>query len=280
MKIMKNCILLTILGMCLGVGIVVGNTDEADGALNSAAEAPLKLIRGRKLTFHCNLTGLVDDVGEVEWRKDGEEDNVLQEDDTNKYKVFKDNNTLIIPEADPETDAGTYECRTMSPQKITKQFSVVFFSWKRLPKSLVVTEGETVEMKCLAEGEPKPTVQWYKDGQQLNDSKKYTYEPNEYSIANAELSFENAQQEDRGSYMCIIHTEFGQYNASTFLRVKSVYAPLYPLGGIVLEILLLIVVIIFFERRRAKQEYEESDTDQGPDMKNTSESHDSVRQRK
>lgn len=263
--------------MCLGVGIVVGNTDEADGNLNSAAEAPLKLRVGRKLVFYCNLTNLADDESKVEWRKDGEEDNILKEDDTNKYKIF-DNNTLLIVEAE-ENDAGTYECRTIDKQ-ITKQFSVVYFSWSKLPKSLVVTEGDTVVLKCLADGKPMPTVQWFKDLQQLNDSQKYTYKPNEYGIANAELSFEDAQQVDRGMYQCRIHTEFGQYNASTNIRVKSVYAPLYPAAGILIEIILLIVVIIFFERRAAKQEYEESDTDQGPDIKNTSESHDSVRQRK
>lgn len=277
MKIMTKCIFLALLCMCMGVGFVVGNAEETDGNLNSVAEAPMKLLIGRQLYFYCNLTSIADDETQVEWKFDGNgEDAVLKNGD--KYKIYE-NNSLVIESAE-ENDAGIYECRITGAQSYTKQFSVVYFSWKKLPKSLVVIEGNQVELNCEANGKPMPSVQWFKDAQQLNNTGKYTFTENEYGIPNAVLSFEDAQQEDRGTYECKITTDFGKYNASTFVRVKSALAPLYPLAGIVLEILLLIVVIIFFERRRAKQEYEESDTDQGPDMKNTSESRDSVRQRK
>jgi len=258
---LKRVIFLTFLCTCLGVGNVVGQDDEnEEGDLNSVAEAPIKLRVGKTLTLTCNLTNVADDNAVVTWVKDDNEEEPLEE--SEKYKIFPKNHTLMVLNSEQE-DAGTYECSApTSKTPFTKLFSVYFFQYHNMPKSLVVIEGEPISMTCEAKGKPIPTVQWYKDGQKINETERFKF-TSSGGIAKAKFDFENAQQEDRGQYMCQIFSDMGIYNTSTYVRVKSVYAPLYPLAGIVIEILLLVVVIIFFERRAAKQEYEESDTDQG-----------------
>lgn len=280
MESLKRFIFLALMCVCLGVGNVVGQDDvDAEGELNSAAEAPIKIRSGKPLSLTCNLTNIAEEDAKVEWIKDGEKENILKSDD--KYTVFEKNYTLLIKKAMPD-DAGTYECSTTSKTPFTKQFSVYFFYMRAMPKSLVVVEAEDIKMTCEVRGKPIPTVQWLKDDQKLNDSDtKYEYNENDDSIPKAVLSFKNSQQVDRGMYTCQVSSDMGVYNSSTYIRVKSIYAPLYPAVGILIEIVLLAVVIIFFERRAAKQEYEESDTDQGADMKNASETQDSAaRQRK
>jgi len=280
MESLKRVIVFTLLCTCLGVGNVVGQADvDEEGELNSAAEAPIKIRSGRPLSLTCNLTNIAEDDATVEWIKDGDKENILESDDT--YTVFPKNHTLLIKKAMPD-DAGTYECSTTSKTPFTKQFSVYFFYMRAMPKSLVVNEAQDVSLKCEVKGKPIPTVQWLKDDLKLNDTDtKFEYDANDDSIAKAVLSFKNSQQTDRGSYTCQVSSDMGVYNSSTYIRVKSVYAPLYPAVGILVEIVLLAVIIIFFERRAAKQEYEESDTDQGADIKNTTESQDSAaRQRK
>ncbi|CAL4078758.1 unnamed protein product, partial [Meganyctiphanes norvegica] len=238
------------------------------GDLNSAAEAAIKLRVGRKLSLVCNLTNIAEDDSSVEWIKDSQ-DEILKTGD--KYTVSDVNNTLIIMSAVPD-DAGAYECRTTSTSspQVTKQFSVFFFQLRRMPKSLVVTEAGDIELKCLAKGKPIPTVQWLKDSVEI-EKYRYTFQKSYFfkGIERISMFFKNLKNEKRPYPIHLLYSNVGLifFCISSFLKIQRVYAPLYPLVGIVIEIVLLVIVIIFFERRRAKQEYEESDTDQGgPDI--------------
>ena len=50
------------------------------------------------------------------------------------------------------------------------------------------------------------------------------------------------------------------------LSISDIYAALWPFLGIVAEVVILCLVIFIYEKKRMKAEYDESDTDQGPDQ--------------
>lgn len=43
---------------------------------------------------------------------------------------------------------------------------------KKLEKAIEVSQGEPLVLQCIVDGSPLPTVQWYKDGEELMPSKK------------------------------------------------------------------------------------------------------------
>ncbi|CAL4103038.1 unnamed protein product, partial [Meganyctiphanes norvegica] len=181
-----------------------------------AAEGPYKITPGSALLLTCNDTKIGVDAY-VEWIKDGEDDNMLKAD--NKYELLADRYKLNIMDTGPD-DAGFYECRNKSPQ-FTMQFSVFYFNLENMEPVMTVTENDVVELKCLANGKPIPTVQWLKDGKKLNDS-KYEYKANENLISNAELSFKNATKKDGGNYTCQVFSDVEpdkHFSTSTYVCV-------------------------------------------------------------
>jgi hypothetical protein len=70
------------------------------------------------------------------------------------------------------------------------------------PNSIVVEEGNTITTTCTATGNPQPTFQWFK----ISDLSS--------PITNdAVLTVRNAQESDKGSYVCRASNIFGTYNA-------------------------------------------------------------------
>ena len=63
--------------------------------------------------------------------------------------------------------------------------------------------------------------------------------PNEHEMPDATLTVKEIRGDQRGNYTCIITSSNAKYNPATYVRVKSVYAALWPFIGIVVEMLLL-----------------------------------------
>ncbi|CAH8553449.1 unnamed protein product [Heterobilharzia americana] len=77
------------------------------------------------------------------------------------------------------------------------------------------------------------------------------------NISNDQIVFDTIQPDDRAVYSCFVHGVLGNDTAAFYLRVKDRRAPLWPLIGIVLELVILFAVILVYElkrRERAKQE--------------------------
>ncbi|XP_063626435.1 uncharacterized protein LOC134798035 [Cydia splendana] len=83
-----------------------------------------------------------------------------------------------------------------------------------------------------------------------------------------QLVIESAQRSDAGAYACIPdfsetgnQTQSPHLPAVTVLRVKDMYAALWPFLGICAEVLILCAIILVYEKRRTKPELDDSDTD-------------------
>ncbi|KAB7495440.1 Basigin, partial [Armadillidium nasatum] len=192
-------------------------------------------------------------------------DDLISSDDAH-YKIFA-NSTLLIPKTTKE-DVGVYRCQTVGFTPV-KSFNIILYK-KDLPKSMTVLEGDKLTITCDTEGVPMPIITWLKDGVSVDEavnSSRFTYEQNEKGTENATYIVESAAYSDRAEYACFISTGDLQFNTTIFVRVKDMYAALWPFLGICAEVFILCLIIFIYEKRRAKADFEESDTDQPTEQK-------------
>lgn len=265
MKRITSFIFLSLLGISLGAGST--QSPKAEGE-DTPTTNPVKVISfGRKLNLHCNMTNNEEFTFHLDWYKN---DKKLEESD--RLKIFQLNSSLAISKTEAD-DEGTYRCEVLNDTVVDKlqpqTFKVIWLEVKSMPKSSSVTVEEQLVLECPVRGKPKPSIIWKKDERpilEVFNETRVKFEPNENGIQNGKLLINNVDRGDRGNYTCTI-TIFSETRIIfTFIRVKDIYAALWPFLGIVVEVLVLGIVIFIFEKRRAKAEFEESDTDQGNDQ--------------
>ncbi|XP_047470229.1 basigin-like [Penaeus chinensis] len=275
MKQLSLLVLCGVVGVCLGAGGAVSGSSGAGVGSVTETEGTRLLHEGSPLSLTCiqNLTN-VDTV----WTKNGE---TVTEND--HIKLFK-NATLYIASA-MESDLGEYTCEPHSQDEV-KVFNVVQLKLhKELPKSTTVLENDKLALSCQVEGNPPPTVQWLKNGELMEDSINSTrlvFSENEHKIPNASLLIKPILKSDIGNYICLIKQYSLQLNTTTEVRVKDIYAALWPFLAIVAEVIILCVIIFIYEKRRIKANFDDSDSDPAPDQKSVADHNKDaeVRQRK
>ena len=139
------------------------------------------------------------------------------------YELLNNNQTLRIHVATLGRDDAIYQCeaenevnRLMSKAtlRIKTPGNLVYFSSKRLVKSILfshltvkphftraqqntsVYEHHTVQLGCFANGDPKPQVCWYKNGQRLITDSRVSFDQHGY------LSISEVQITDSGEFLC------------------------------------------------------------------------------
>ena len=71
---------------------------------------------------------------------------------------------------------------------------------------LAVPVGNSVKLDCSADGNPRPTVKWYKDGKLFKERKLHS------SRWRTLLSLKDLVPSDTGSYMCNVSNSYGWIN--------------------------------------------------------------------
>ncbi|CAH8579423.1 unnamed protein product [Schistosoma curassoni] len=80
------------------------------------------------------------------------------------------------------------------------------------------------------------------------------------NVLNDQIVFDTIQPDDRAVYSCFVRGAFGNDTAAFFLRVKDRRAPLWPLIGIILEVVVLFIIILIYElKRRERTKREEAE---------------------
>ena len=89
--------------------------------------------------------------------------------------------------------------------------------------------GKTVELRCKAHGQPKPTQTWYRNvGERLLPVRGHGYDimdnkhPNEPSI----LTIQSVLEKDYGVYTCFSRNTFNQ-NGSASIEVTGMFIDVY-----------------------------------------------------
>lgn len=217
----------------------------------------------------------------INWTKDGAPLNLA---DQTKYF---DNKTSIVIHMSKDSDGGVYVC--LIDGGLGGNRTIIAMSRARvekLPESINLAEGETLNLTCTVFGYPLPDVTWLKDDapvKELNNPRIQTV-PNGANATDATLLIEKLTYDDRAHYTCVARNRLSgesSANDTVLVRVKDKLAALWPFLGIVAEVVILCTIIFIYEKRRAKQEYDESDTDQNNESKPVADQKDKeVRQRK
>ncbi|XP_069345146.1 inactive tyrosine-protein kinase 7 isoform X3 [Eulemur rufifrons] len=125
-------------------------------------------------------------------------------------------------------DAGNYTCiASNGPQgqiRAHVQLTVaVFITFKVEPERTTVYQGHTALLRCEAQGDPKPLIQWKGKDRILDPTK---LGPRMHIFQNGSLVIHDVAPEDSGRYTCI---------AGNSCNIKHTEAPLYVVDKPVLE---------------------------------------------
>ncbi|CAH2984326.1 unnamed protein product [Chilo suppressalis] len=163
-----------------------------------------------------------------------------------------------------EDDYGNYSCALGAEERA---WEVRGRPVARLPDNTNVVEGQKIKLQCKVTGKPYPAVSWYYNSSATANSSqplkegsrdgRVKLESNEQGIEGGALVLESAARGDAGFYSC----RAGASSDHTQLRVKDMYAALWPFLGICAEVFVLCAIILVYEKRRTKPELDDSDTD-------------------
>lgn len=99
-------------------------------------------------------------------------------------------------------DTGIYECQLILDQ-VRRETAQVELLIRRAPtvSKIEITpspapEGNSAQLKCIAEGYPRPTIYWQRENDKLLPKGKH-------SVASVDYRIDEVSREDRGLYYCV-----------------------------------------------------------------------------
>ncbi|XP_007500179.1 contactin-4 isoform X2 [Monodelphis domestica] len=132
-----------------------------------------------------------------------------------KARRHKSNGILEIPNFQQE-DAGLYECVAENSRgKNVARGQLTFYAqpnWNQKINDIHVAIEESIFWECKANGRPKPTYRWLKNGEPLLTQDRIQIEHGTLNITTVNLS-------DAGMYQCVAENRHGIIFASAELSV-------------------------------------------------------------
>ena len=154
------------------------------------------------------------------------------------YRLTKiGSGSLNIKDVRPE-DGGTYQCRAENSLD-SIDVAAVIEVWRgprfvKKPQNTVAVEKGDIEMLCQVEAEPKPTVQWYKNGDLIIESEYFQI------VRESNLKILGLVGLDAGIYQCVATNQVGNIQTSAELKVIKKF-------GKIGAILIISVASVAFE---------------------------------
>ncbi|CAM9699604.1 unnamed protein product [Bubo scandiacus] len=195
---------------------------------NAGEEETVKVPEGHPVTWSCLVAG--NPQPKITWLKDG---HPLPSRDT--FTISPDGSVLHIPRASL-SDAGRYSC--MASSSVANQTKYYLLDVLASPafagdvqdaaaEEVTVIINNPISLVCEALSYPSPNITWLKDEVPLKASRNVLLLPGGH-----ELQILNAQEEDAGTYSCIVANEAGEAmkNYSVKVLVPPWIARDDPLG--------------------------------------------------
>lgn len=181
-----------------------------EGFPRSFPKVPLK---GTDVYIECLARG--SDVLTYSWRrKDGQS--------LPKHTQLQDHNRVLFFKDITESDSGIYICSVTREQGIGKTteftLNVDTKPYFTVPvESQHIDKGGTLAWLCVADGSPKPTIEWLKNGKVIKNG-----DISNVQVDSSILTLTNVQEDNAGMYQCAAKNEHGKVYSSGQLRVISI----------------------------------------------------------
>ncbi|XP_052452809.1 neuroplastin a [Carassius gibelio] len=232
----------------------------------------------KPITLQCNLTSSQSKHHESFWMKNGEE--------IAKTRASVKNTEYRLEKPKRE-NSGVYMCVFTFDSAPTANATIEIKAAPNITGSKVSVnkyEGEKAVIYCKSVVYPYPTWSWYKLINNIsmdidNSSGRYFISSKdgytELSIIDLNITT------DRGEYQCNATNIISSDSKKTILRVRSLLGPLWPVLGILAEIIILVLIIVIHEKRKKPDDVPDDDEPAGPIKTNSTNNHKekSLRQR-
>ncbi|XP_036384171.1 fibroblast growth factor receptor 1b [Megalops cyprinoides] len=144
--------------------------------------------------------------------------------------AITDPDTLASSEDEDDDESSSEENKTPGNQKLAPM-APVWASPEKMEKKLhAVPASKTVKFRCQANGNPTPTLRWYKDGTEFRrDQRIGGFKVREHMWT---IIMESVVPSDRGNYTCVVENKYGSINHTYQLDVveRSPHRPILQAG--------------------------------------------------
>ncbi|KAL1021027.1 hypothetical protein UPYG_G00007780 [Umbra pygmaea] len=186
-------------------------SEAAPTLLSPAGKASSQtVLQGEEFLLECIAAGIPTPV--ITWIKDGGDL------DTTNMKVKNYNKLLQIPKASIQ-DAGEYTCMAQNKigyveHTITVRVKAAPF-WLEKPTNLVLAPEENARLVCQADGNPRPTIHWFINGDTIENPPSV---PN-MEVSGDTINFHSVTVAHNGVYQCNASNQYGYLFANAYINV-------------------------------------------------------------
>uniref|UniRef100_H2LGR7 Roundabout, axon guidance receptor, homolog 1 (Drosophila) n=1 Tax=Oryzias latipes TaxID=8090 RepID=H2LGR7_ORYLA len=187
---------------------------------------------GRTVTFQCEATGNPQPA--IFWQREGSQNLLFSYQPPQPSSRFSVSQTGDLTITDAErSDMGYYSCQALNiaGSVITKALLEVTDVVSDRPPPVIrqgptnqtVPVDGTVDLNCMAAGNPTPTILWRKDGVLVS-----THDSRVKQLDTGALQIRYAKLGDTGTYTCIASTPSGEASWKSFVEVQEFGSPIQP----------------------------------------------------
>ncbi|XP_051759853.1 obscurin-like [Ctenopharyngodon idella] len=181
---------------------------------------PAKL--GQTVKLVCKVTGTPKPV--IKWYKDGHS---VKDDEHHITSEGQLGACYLVLTAVTVLDSGQYMCYATNPAGNASTLANVMIdvppSFTTRLQNSVLVKGQDVQFKCSTQSDPLPSIRWFKDGIQLENTKKHQIQ-SDVQTGILTLTIKTAEEADLGQYQCELLNEVGS------AKCKAELCPPTPLA--------------------------------------------------
>ncbi|CAI6344104.1 unnamed protein product [Macrosiphum euphorbiae] len=183
---------------------------------------------GKQFKFECSIEG---EPSKVTWFKDN-----ISIDNNPDYQTSKiDNRYILTIEETFVEDSAKFTCRAendsdfietsayLSVKECAPEHQISPSVFTKLLSDLLVKQGDACSLSCKAEGNPLPTVQWFKEDICIDNSPQYQIT---YNNGEALLKIEHTNSSSHsGKYTCVATNRLGSDSTASNLLIDALEKP-------------------------------------------------------